>query len=303
MRHRLLMGVVLAVLAACTTAEPATTTEPSSTTTGPTDTTTGPTDTTTQPIAGEHELVVYLLADPAVGDLGPYLVPVHRRWVGETAEECAMEALLAGYTFSEVDLGLGSAVPFETKLLGIEIDEPGVLVDMNRAFESGGGTASMHGRLGQLVYTATQFDGVDQVELMLDGEPVSVFSGEGIEIDEPLSRDGFTDLLAPVHVEYPAWEQDVKLPFTMRGSVLSVDGGFTWDLVDWDGRILGSGGVYVLDAAGTRVRFDALIEADVSEVFRDPGRPFDGALIVQAGTADGVEPFVLEIPLRFAELR
>lgn len=297
MRHRLLMGVVLAVLAACTTAGPSTTTEPS------VPTTTGPTATTTQPIAGEHDLVVYLLADPAVGELGPYLVPVHRTWVGETAEECAMEALLAGYTFSEVDLGLGSAVPFETKLLGVEIEEPGALVDLNRAFESGGGTASVHGRLGQLVYTVTQFEGVDQVELMLDGEAVTVFSGEGIEISSPLTRDGFADLLAPVHVEYPAWEQEVKLPFTLRGSVLSVDGGFTWDLVDWDGRVLGSGGVSILDAAGTRVAFDALIEADVSEVLRDPGRPFDGALIVQVGTADGVEPFVLEIPLRFSELR
>ena len=173
-------------------------------------------------------MVAYLIAEPAVEEMGPYLVPVHRTWVGESAVHCAIEAMLAGYTFSEVDLGLGSAVPLDTRLLEAHIESPAAVVDLSPEFESGGGTASMHARLGQLVYTATQIEGVDQVTLRLDGEPVTVFSGEGLDLSEPQTRDGFVDLLAPVHVEYPAWEQEVKLPFTMRGSVFTVDGGFTW---------------------------------------------------------------------------
>ena len=81
-------------------------------------------------------MVAYLIAEPAVGEMGPYLVPVHRTWVGESAVHCAIEAMLAGYTFSEVDLGLGSAVPLETRLLEARIESPAAVVDLSREFES-----------------------------------------------------------------------------------------------------------------------------------------------------------------------
>lgn len=293
MRHRLLsMGVVLVALAACTAAEPTTTTEPST--------------TTTVPVTSEHELVVYLLADPAVGERGPYLVPVYRTWMGETAEECAIEALLAGYTFSEVDLGLGSAVPFETQFLDVRIAEPTAVVDLTGAFESGGGTASMHGRLGQLAYTATQFEGIDRVELLLDGEPVTVFSGEGIDLSEPLARDGFEDLLAPIHIEYPAWEDTVEFPMTLRGSARTPSEGLLVTIVDWDGLILYERAVSVPGSSTQRQPIDIEIFVDVSEVLVDSSRQYDGTLIIETlgPTESGEgETVIIEIPLRFSDLR
>ncbi len=46
----------------------------------------------------------------------------------------------------------------------------------------------MFARLAQVVYTLTEFDTVKDVRFMLDGEPVDVFSGEGILLEEPVGR-------------------------------------------------------------------------------------------------------------------
>ena len=45
-------------------------------------------------------------------------------------------------------------------------------------------------RLAQVVYTVTQFDTVKSVRFHLDGEPVDVFSGEGIVLDKPVDAEG-----------------------------------------------------------------------------------------------------------------
>lgn len=292
--RRILWVSAAVLLVACSSTGPST-----SSTHG---TSTSTTDTTI-PVATEYEVVAYLVATPAVGAAGPYLVPVRRTWVGERAEECAVEALLAGYTFGEVDLGLGSAVPAETKLLGLSVDPPTATVDVSRAFESGGGTASMHARLGQLVYTLTQFrDGVEQVTLEMDGDPVTVFSGEGIDVSEPLTRSAFDDLLAPVHVEYPPWEETIEFPMTMRGTAAQSSEGFRVTIVDWDGLILYERAVPVPGSATQRQPFEIDIFVDLSDVLADGSRQYDGAVIV-AGLDENDQETILEIPVRFAELR
>jgi N-acetylneuraminic acid mutarotase len=50
-------------------------------------------------------------------------------------------------------------------------------------------------RLGQLVYTLTQFPTVRTVRFALDGTPVNVFSGQGIVLDHPVGRADYEDLL------------------------------------------------------------------------------------------------------------
>lgn len=102
-----------------------------------------------------------------------------------------LQALIGGPTASE-DEGsdaLTSAVPASTVVRGVTVDDGLATVDLSGAFESGGGSASMHARLAQLVYTVTQFPTVDAVALVLDGQPVEVFSGEGLLLDGPLGRD------------------------------------------------------------------------------------------------------------------
>ena len=122
-------------------------------------------------------------------------VPVHRTAPALTPARAAVRALLAGPTAAERAHGLGSAVPSGTKLLGLTVRDGLATVDLSRRFQSGGGSASMNERLAQLVYTLTGVRGVHGVELRLQGRPVSVFSGEGLILHQPLTRSAFTEFL------------------------------------------------------------------------------------------------------------
>ena len=61
----------------------------------------------------------------------------------------------------------------------------------------------MQVRLGQVVYTLTQFPTVKQVSFRLDGTPVNVFSSEGIVLSHPVGRGDYKDLLPVIVVSHP----------------------------------------------------------------------------------------------------
>jgi hypothetical protein len=131
------------------------------------------------------------------------LVPVTRYLDADSGlARGAVLALVTGPNPEERERQLSTAVPPETRLLGLTIRDSVAVADLNRAFESGGGTTSVRLRLGQLVYTLTQLPGVRRVRLHLEGRPVDVFSSEGLMIAETMNRSEFSDL-APYDDEPP----------------------------------------------------------------------------------------------------
>jgi hypothetical protein len=107
----------------------------------------------------------------------------------------AIRALIEGPTPAEQDTELSTAVPADTLLLGLTIRDGLATIDLSREFEAGGGSANILSRLAQVVYTLTQFPTVDRVVFHLDGEPVGVFSGEGVVLDGPVSRSDYAGIL------------------------------------------------------------------------------------------------------------
>ena len=100
----------------------------------------------------------------------------------------AIQALISGPTPAQMEAGLSSSVPTDTRLLGLTIEDGLARIDLSKEFEAGGGTFSMTARLAQVVYTLTAFSTVDEVEFLLEGTPVTVFSSEGLILDGPVSR-------------------------------------------------------------------------------------------------------------------
>ena len=126
---------------------------------------------------------------------GEQITPVARsRGSSPGVATAAVNALLAGPTRAERRAGATTAVPPDTGLLGISIENGIATVDLTSEFESGGGSLSMQLRLAQVVYTLTQFSTVKKVRFQLDGEPVNVFSDEGIILDHPVGRSDYKDL-------------------------------------------------------------------------------------------------------------
>ena len=108
----------------------------------------------------------------------------------------AMEALLNGPDARERDASppISNRVPVGTELLGLAIEDGVATVDLSREFEAGNDNGSQIGRLGQVVYTLTQFSTVKSVAFRIDGRPVRVFGSEGIVLDSPVGRADLVDV-------------------------------------------------------------------------------------------------------------
>ncbi|WP_346292911.1 GerMN domain-containing protein [Sphaerothrix gracilis] len=102
----------------------------------------------------------------------------------------AFEQLLAGP--GQAVKG-ASAVPEATQLLGVEVASDGVHVDLSQDFTFGGGSAAMMGRLGQVIYTASSLDPDTPVWISVEGEPLTLLGGEGLEVSQPMTRAEFDE--------------------------------------------------------------------------------------------------------------
>ena len=156
------------------------------------------------------------------GELGTAgLVPLIRE-VPETQAVggAAMNALLAGPTADETAArAITSGVPVGSRLLGLSIEDGIATVDLSSEFESGGGSASVFIRLGQVVYTLTQFPTVQSVIFEIEGRPVTVFSSEGIVLDGPVGRERLTTIALPaIFVDRPAYGAGLGNPARVTGS-------------------------------------------------------------------------------------
>ncbi|MEL7083298.1 MAG: GerMN domain-containing protein [Cyanobacteria bacterium J06597_1] len=99
-----------------------------------------------------------------------------------------------------------SAVPTDTELLGARQEGDEIYLDFSEEFASGGGATSLLGRVTQVLYTATGSTPAAKVWISVEGEPVEVLSGDGLLVEQPLTRDSFP----PNFKDYIASPQDLE---------------------------------------------------------------------------------------------
>jgi spore germination protein GerM len=202
-----------------TTAEVTTTSVSTTSTTRPLPTTT--TQPTTTTIAARAGAVVYFFLDELEEDAaGPFLVPVYRDVSSsEDPAQQAVDLLLEGPTDDEVAglPAISTAIPDGTEALGGSVDDGLATVNLSDEFDDGGGSFSMFARLAQVAYTLARIESIDEVEFQIEGEPVTVFSPEGIELDGAQDRSDYYDLLPPIFVDAPAWGEPVTSPIHVSG--------------------------------------------------------------------------------------
>jgi hypothetical protein len=283
------LSVVLFGLAACggdDDSEQTPTAAPTATPTGQATETEQPTPGQTQaPVAG-LAVAVFFTREERIATGGRDVEP-------PAVARGAIEALLAGPTALERDLGMGSEVPAGTRLLGIDIANGLATVDFSGEFESGGGSLSMTTRVAQVVYTLTQFETVTRVTIRLDGREVDAIGGEGVPARN-LTRDDFRDNTPLILVESPAAGAEVRSPLRVSGTSNTFEATVEWLVTDWDGRIVKEGFTTATSGTGTWGTF--AFEVDLSGLA--PGRIT--LVVFESSPKDGSPTNVYEVPLTLA---
>jgi len=101
--------------------------------------------------------------------------------------EAALRELISG----AVPDDLSNTIPAGVRIENLEIKDDGIHLDLSAEFVFGGGSASMQGRLAQVLYTATEADPTAALWLSVTGEPLTLLGGEGLIVPQPLTRAAF----------------------------------------------------------------------------------------------------------------
>jgi germination protein M len=203
----------------------------------------------------------------------------------------AMAALLDAGPIVTAYVQISTAIPAGTRLLGVSVRDGVATVNLSREFESGGGSASMSYRLGQVVYTLTQFSTVRSVLFQVEGKPVAAFGGEGIALDRPQSRFDYEQLLPDIFVDRPAYGAAIGNPARVSGNADVFEATFRIAILDGSGKTLVDTQAMATCGTGCRGTFDVTLRYDLA-------RAQWGTLRVYYGSAkDGSPQAVRDYPV------
>ncbi|MCX7024209.1 MAG: GerMN domain-containing protein [Spirochaetes bacterium] len=111
---------------------------------------------------------------------------------GDSPLTDALGALLKGPNEEELRKGLITLIPQGTKLLSARIRDGTAYLNFNEAFMYNKyGIEGYAGQLRQVIYSATDFSTVRDVQILIEGRTVDYLGGEGVYIGRPLSRSSF----------------------------------------------------------------------------------------------------------------
>jgi len=241
------------------------------------------TATETRPVTSS--VAVYLLRDGKVS-------PVRRTIESTPAvARAALTELLKGPTADERADGLSSAIPSETALRDISLSGGVATVDLDGTFDDGGGSASMLGRVAQIVATLTRFPTIERVAFRIDGAPVEAVGGEGVVVDPPVGRRAIEEQTPQILVESPLPGDPVRSPVRLRGTANVFEATVSIDVRGANGKLLKRTFTTATSGTGTRGTFDTEVAL--------PDRTGPVTVVAYESSAEDGRPLhVVELPLQ-----
>jgi spore germination protein GerM len=205
-------------------------------------TTSGEEPSTTVPGTEERGVIVFLVQTPENSFTGdPAVVPFFTSapaTAGEANELVALRTLFTpGLTPPP---GFENYVPGNVEVLSVTDGEDQVrVVDMSPEFVAGSGTGALGDftMLNQMIFTVTDEELFPRVLFTVNGEPVTEFGSEGLDISQPLGRDSFQDQMNSVIVD-SAIAGTGDAPLVVTGIANVFEANVSLQLVDLDGNVV-----------------------------------------------------------------
>lgn len=145
---------------------------------------------TTSAQAPTATVLVYYLVQQ---DGAPHLIGVARDVVDPTRPRDRLSALLVPPTTEEQEAGILSSIPPDTVLLDTRVDGSELVVDLSRSLFDVQGQ-ELRNAFAQLVWTATDLEGVRRVRFLVGGEEFRVPDEDGIERPGAVGRADYVTL-------------------------------------------------------------------------------------------------------------
>ncbi len=205
----------------------------------------------------------------------------------------SIQALLQGPDYYDEDVGLQSEIPAGTELLDIGLEDETLILDLSEEFTDGGGSASILMRLAQVVHTGTQFESVDDVQILIEGQRVETIGGEGAMVAEPLTREDFEDQAPAILLERPAPHETVGEEIRLIGTSNTFEANLQIEIIDPMGNQVYRDFATASSGTGTRGEFDLTIPVEYE------GEGIGSIRMFEHSARDGERTNVITIPVVF----
>jgi spore germination protein GerM len=144
--------------------------------------------TTTVPVGTSTRVRIYLVGG---GGASEHLVAVERLVQAPPTVERVLSALIRGPNREEAGRGLRSAILPGTILNSALVESNIAIVDLVKSAIAVNSSTDLILALAQMVYSATELQGVGGVRFTLDGDRAKVPTGTGIQSETPVSRASY----------------------------------------------------------------------------------------------------------------
>lgn len=148
------------------------------------------TTTSTEAPVPRQSVYLYFVDGEVLGE------PVERELATPAGLVAALDALIEGPTEEEATAGLTSAIPAETVVLGSDLTNGVLQVNLAEGTLEQIEGALQSLAIAQLVFTATELPGVDWLWVLIEGEPRALPTDEG-DVEAPVGRVHYASLGPP----------------------------------------------------------------------------------------------------------
>ena len=149
-------------------------------------------------------------------------------------------------------------------------------------------------RIGQVVYTVTQFEGVQKVLFHMDGKPVEALGGEGIMLSAPVTRTDSEAVTPAILVESPPSGGTLANPAPVSGTANVFEAVFWVEIQAGDGTVLAKQQVTASSGTGTRGTFGVEVPYPITD---GPGK----LVAYTLSAKDGSKTDIVVVPVTLAK--